>query len=88
MTGAPSLGENIGRTPADRERAFDQLRQALAEGKPVYSGMDWNPLHWVLVTGVTEVDGRTFVTLDNPVGQEERVSKEQFLESLRLMTWQ
>lgn len=37
----------------------------------------WDQTHVVLITGVEEVDGQTFVTYANPWGQLERVSYEE-----------
>ncbi|MBM4378809.1 MAG: hypothetical protein FJ086_05835 [Deltaproteobacteria bacterium] len=67
-----------------REAAWALLEEELQAGGQVMAGIHWrNGGHKVLVNGLETVNGQDWVRIINPWGQEERLPKAAFVESLR-----
>jgi hypothetical protein len=80
-----------------KDFAFSQTRSAqekaagtqlvldeVAAGRSVLVGLDWNTGgHKVLVTGTETRDGQEYITIMNPHGRQESISRAEFEERLR-----
>jgi hypothetical protein len=65
------------------KKAMERLEEQLAQGEDVLAGLDWDGGgHKVLVTGTETVDGKQYVNYINPWGQEERMSRDEFMDRL------